>query len=114
MRSLMSILPAWVRALVLAPMVLVAACVAPTRDQVVTILTDAQWGLAAGCASTWVPAADCRVATDGLTAAIAVAKVAPTAEIKTDVVQALRSIDAALPADSRAHAYLNYLVVFLA
>ncbi len=85
-----------------------------TRATVVTALQDAQWGLAAGCASTWVPAADCQVATDGLDAAIKVAQQAPASEVKPAVLKSLVSTEALLPAGSRAVDYWTYLTAFLA
>ena len=91
----------------------VALTVACTRTNVVTALTDAQWGLAAGCASTWVPAVDCQIATDGLTAAITVAKSAPASDVKAAVVKAIQSTEAALPSDSKARSYIDYLILFL-
>ena len=97
--------------LALVATVSLAACVQPTRAQVITALTDAQWGLAAGCVSTWVPADDCQIATDGLTAAIAIAQSAPASEVKPKVVAALQSFEVKLGANAKT--YIDYLVAFL-
>ena len=87
------------------------ALVSCTRGNVVTALQDAQWGLAAGCASTWVPADDCQIATDGLTAAIAIAQSAPASEVKPKVVAAIQSFEVKLGANAKT--YIDYLVAFL-
>jgi hypothetical protein len=104
-------LPARLRLWLITPLLgLLVAC---TRPEVITALTDAQWGLAAGCASTWVPAADCQIATDGLTAALAVAHSAPANEVKAAVVTVIQSTEAKLAIDSKARPFIDYLVVFL-
>ena len=97
--------------LTLALTVFFIAC---TANQVVTALTDAKLGLAAGCGfQQWVPAADCQIATDGLDAAIVIANNAPVAERTAAVLKVVQSTEAALPAGSRAVPYFHYLVPFL-
>ncbi len=100
--------------LALVATVSLVACTQPTRAQVITALTDAQWGLAAACGPLqWVPAVDCDVASKGLTTAIVVAQQAPADQIKSSVADVVSSVLTALPADSRARPYLTYLRVFL-
>lgn len=114
MRTLISRLSDRVRLLLTAPLlVLAVACKAPTRDQVVTALTDARWGLSAACSQEWVPASDCAVADPGLGVAIDVAKQVPVEQIKPDVIATLKGIAAALPPESRALPYFTYVLTFL-
>lgn len=94
----------------LAVVALSAAC---SQNQVAAVLTDARWGLAAGCSQEWVPAADCLIVDTGLAVAIDVATKAPSSTIKADVIKVLKATDAKLPADSRAKPYFDYVLVFL-
>lgn len=97
----------------LLPVALLLFTLACTRDQVVVVLTDAKWGLLAGCSQEWVPASDCQIATDGLDTAILVAQQSSGKEVKVAVVKVLTSTEAALPGTSRAFPYIHYLIAFL-
>lgn len=88
-------------------------CTACTRDQVVTAISDARWGLAAACSQEYVTAADCQIADTGLGVAIDVAKKAAPNQIKHDAVDVLKATLVKLPPDSKAPEYFNYLILFL-
>ncbi len=79
----------------------------------VTLLTNAQWGLLAACAQQWVPPEGCLFGQDALTMAIAIAaKNAPGAQVA--VRQSLMDAEQKLPADSRVRPYLDWVIVALA
>jgi hypothetical protein len=80
---------------------------------VVQILDDGSWGLAAGCSQQWVPADACVFGQD----AIAIARGAALRNRQTAVLaarQALVDAEGKIPADSRLRPYLDAIIVLLA
>lgn len=106
------------RRLALAAVLLTSLGCASLRNadgtlNVVQILDDASWGLAAGCSQQWVPADACVFGQD----AFALARGAALRNRQTAVLaarQALLDAEAKLPANSRLRPYLDSAIALLA
>ncbi len=78
------------------------------------ILADAQFGVSAACSQQWLNAADCAIATDGITLAQSIiAKLPPNAQ-KMAVHQTLIDIEVKLPAMSRVRDFWDYIIALSA
>lgn len=98
--------------LILGTALFASAC---TRDEVVSALQDARWGLSAACSygQEYITAEDCTITDTGLGIAIDVAKKAPPATIKVDVIDVLKGINTKLPLESPAKSFFDYVITFL-
>lgn len=93
--------------------VMIAACASwPTltpQQKTLRILDDAGWGIAAACSEEWLSANQCIIAEDILTAARAAAGNNPQAALPA-AQRVIADFDMKLPADSRLHAFFQYIL----